>query len=387
MKRAGITGWILLSFVLMYTGLSAFNNDSLKMAKPARHYFKTTVYSDFYGSGNRSLSGKTFVSEKLKTYRANQFTLGFHAPVFTQDFYRKDSTRISNLHLLLTGSYAAMSPQFEGITRQHTLSKMSIGLRAIYNTGRKSIFYVELTPFTTQDVGFRYTQKYRFATTVLYNCTVNPYFSFRLGFTRSFIFGNRNRLPYIGIRVGRMDGVNLSVQFPRSINFNVPIGKYVKTSLYTKPLGGLYSFANVDSLYYLNNDRSINFGRYEFIGGLRIDVLPVNLFNFYVSAGITTQNYIGFYSETFNRRRQGTLAPFYKEKIENSLYLNFGFAFKFGRVKSIYNNYNLYDAQDLNNKDADNISNGNSQIPARYKKPKSAKPSDVQDLIDTQDFY
>lgn len=387
MNRAFMIGCLIISFVCYHAKLFAVDKDSLKTARPARHYFKTTIYTDFYGTGNRNLSGKTFVSDKLKTYRNNQFTLGFNAPVFTRDFYRKDSTRIANLHLLLTGSYTAIAPEFEGIKTNHRLSKTSIGLRAIYNTGRKSIFYVELTPFTTLDNGYRYTQKYRFATTVLYNCTVNPYFSFRVGFTRSFIFGNRNRLPYIGIRVGRMDGVNFSVQFPRSIALNVPVGRYVKTSLYTKPLGGLYSFANVDSLYYLNNDQSINFGRYEFIGGLRVDVLPLNFFNFYISAGFTTQNYIGFYSETFNRRNRGTLDPFYKEKINNSMYVNFGLVFKFGRAKSIYNNYNLYDAQDLNNKDADNINNGNSQIPAIHKKMKSARPSDVQDLIDTQDFY
>jgi hypothetical protein len=387
MKGIGTIPFLLISFVLFHTKLLALNNDSLKLIKPARHYFKTTIYTDFYGTGNRDLSGKTFVSDKLKAYRVNQFTLGFNAPVFTQDFYGKDSTRISNLHFLLTGSYASVSPEFTGINTNHRLSKTSIGMRAIFNTGRKSIFYVELTPFMTQDNGYSYTQKYRFATTVLYNCTVNKYFSFRLGFTRSFIFGNRRRLPYIGFRVGKMDGVNFSVQFPRSITFNVPVGKYVKTSLYTKPLGGLYSFANVDSLYYLNNDKSINFGRYEFIGGLRVDVLPANFFNFYVSAGFTTQNYIGFYSETFNRRNKGTLNSFYSEKINNSVYVNFGLVFKFGRVKSIYNNYNLYDAQDLNNKDADNISNGNSQIPAKAKKIRNVKPSDVQDLIDTEDFY
>lgn len=376
-----------VSFVCTHTKLFAFHRDSLKTEKPPRHYFKTTIYTDFYGTGQRQLSGTNNVSGRLKTYRMSQFSLGFNAPVFTQDFYRKDSTLISNLHLLLTGSYVAVAPQFEGLQTQHRLSKTSIGLRAIYNTGKRSIFYVELTPFSTRDNGYRYTQAYRFATTVLYNCTVNPYFSFRLGFTRSFIFGNRNHLPYIGIRVGKMDGVNFSVQFPRSITFNVPIGKFVKTSLYTRPLGGLYSFANVDSLYNSNSDRSINFGRYEFIGGLRVDVFPVSFFNFYLSAGATTQNYIGFYSESRNRRSKGTLGAFYSEKVANSMYLNFGLVFKLGRAKSIYNNYNLYDAHDLNNQDADQIHQGNSQIPARYKKARQIKPSDVQDLIDTQDFY
>lgn len=385
--RGLVTIVFLLGGLVCHTRLFAFSKDSLKLAKPARHYFKTTAYTDLYSTGNRNLGGNTFVSGKLKTYRLSQLALGFNTPVFTQDFYRKDSTRISNLHLLLTGSYVSVIPEFSGIHSKHHLSKTSVGARAIYNNGRKSIFYVELTPFMTQDNGYGYTQKYRFATTVLYNCTLNPYFSFRVGFTRSFMFGNRNRLPYIGFRVGRLDGVNFSVQFPRSITFNVPVGRHVKTSLYTKPLGGLYSFANVDSLYYLNTDRSINFGRYEFIGGLRVDVLPSRFFNFYLSAGFTTQNYIGFYSETFNRHNKGALDPFYKEKINNSIYVNFGLVFKFGRVKSIYNNYNLYDAQDLNNQDADHINQGNSQIPARERKIRHVKPSDVQDLIDTQDFY
>lgn len=387
MRSKGAILLILTGFVCYHTKLLALNHDSLKTIKPARHYFKTTIYSDFYGTGQRELDGKNFVSNKLKTYQVNQFALGFNTPVFTKDFYKKDSTRISNLHLLLTGSYASVSPNFEGVKTKHRLSKTSIGIRAIYNNGKKGIFYVELTPFMTQDNRYQYTQKYRFASIFLYNCTVNKFFSFRLGYTRSFIFGNRYHLPYIGFRVGRMDGVNFSVQFPRSITFNVPIGKYVKTSLYTKPQGGLYSFANVDSIYYLNSDKSINFGRYEFIGGLRLDIYPANCFNFYLSAGLTTRNYIGFYSETFNRRNRGTYNAFYKEKIDRSAYINFGLVFKFGRVKSIYNNYKLYDAQDLNNKDADNISNGNSQIPAKERKMKKVKPSEVQDLIETQDFY
>ncbi len=378
---------LFFGFVLSVTKLLAFKDDSLKAIKPARHYFKTTMYSDFYGTGKRDLSGKNFVSKKLNSYQVKQFTLGFNTPLFTHNFYKKDSTQISNIHLLLTGSYASVSPRFDGISTNHVLSKTSIGVRGIYNTGKKSIFYVEFTPFMTQDNGYSYTQKYRFASTLLYNCTVSKFFSFRVGYTRSFMFGNRYHLPYIGFRIGKMDGVNFSVQFPRSITFNVPIGRYVKTSLYTKPQGGLYSFANNESIYYLNNDKNINFGRYEFLGGLRVDILPSKWFNFYLSSGFTTQNYIGFYSETFNRRNKGVYNSFYKEKISNTVFVNFGLVFKFGKVKSIYNNYNLYDAQDLNNTDADNISNGNSQIPAAQKKIKNVKPSDVQDLIDTQDFY
>lgn len=378
-------------FVLFSTKFLAFNHDSLKVVKPVklpRHYFMTIIYGDSYGTGQHDLSGKTFVSQRLKTYQVSQFVLGFNTPLFTKDFYKKDSTVISNFHLLLTGSYSMVTPVFGGIKTDHRLTKSALGVRLVYNTGKKSIFYAEFSPFTTQDRGYAYTMRYRIASTLVYNYTLNKYFSFRAGYSRSFIFGNRLDLPYLGIRVGRLDGVNLSIQFPRSVSFNVPIGKYVKTSLYTKPQGGMYSLANTDSIYYLNNDKSLNFGRYEFLGGMRIDVLPSRFFNFYLSAGLTTQNNIFLFSETYNRGNKGQLNSFYREKLSGSLFVNFGLVFKFGKVKSIYNNYNMYNAHDLNSTDhSNNINLGNNQIPARETKIRNLPPSEILDLIDAQDFY
>ncbi len=380
--------YLVIGFVCLNTKLLAFKNDSLKTIKPAKHYFKTVIYTDFYGTGKRDLNQKNFVSGKLKSYQVNQFVLGFNAPLFTKDFYKKDSTVISNFHLLLTGSYSVVTPKFDGISKDHHLSKTSLGVRAIFNTGKKSIFFAEFSPFKTQDNGYGYTQRYRIASSLIYNYTVNKHFSFRLGYVRSFTFGNRLNLPYVGIRVGKLDGINFSVQFPRSISFNVPIGKYVKTSLYTKPQGGVYSFANTDSLYYLNTDKSLNFGRYEFLGGMRVDVLPSRFFNFYLSGGFTTQNYISFYSESYNKRNKSQLNSFYSERISGSVFLNFGLVFKFGKVKSIYNNYNMYNAQDLNATDiGNNVNTGNNQIPAKETKIRNLSPNEVQDLIDTQDFY
>jgi hypothetical protein len=381
---------LILSFVFISSKLLAFQHDSLKVVKPAKHYFKTTIYTDYYSTGKRNLEDITFQSKKLKSYQVNQFVFGVNAPVFTKDFYEKDSTQISNFHLLVTGSYSSVTPLFDGISKQHHLSKTSLGVRAIYNTGKKSIFFVEFSPYMTQDNGYNYTQTYRLASSIIYNCTVNKYFSFRLGYTRSYTLGNRYHLPYIGFRVGKLDGVNFSLQFPRSISLNVPIGKYVKTSLYTKPQGGVYSFANSDTIYYLHPDKNLNFGRNEFISGLRIDILPSNYFNFYLSAGFTAQNNISLYSETFNKDNKGVYKNFYTEKIGKSLFINAGLVFKFGKTKSIYNNYNLYDAQDLNtiiDGGENNVNTGNSQIPTKQSKIKNLKPSEVQDLIDVQDVY
>jgi hypothetical protein len=94
------------------------------------------------------------------------------------------------------------------------------------------------------------------------------------------------------------------------------------------------------------------------------------------------------FSETYNKGNKGQLNSFYKEKLKGALFLNFGLVFKFGKVKSTYNNYNLYNAQDLNSTDVNNNLNiGQNQIPAKETKIKNVGPDEVQDLIDAQDFY
>jgi hypothetical protein len=382
--------FILLSFV-HFTKLSAFNTDSTKTVKTPKHYFNKTIYTDYYATGKRDLDTVNRISKKLKSYQVSQFSIGYYAPIVTKDFYNKDRTKISNLHLLLTGSYCSLNLNFSGI-ESHRLTKLSIGFRGIYNAGKKSIFFVDVSPFVTQDAGYAYTRTYRLATTILYNFAANDYFSFRVGYTRSFLWGNRFQLPYIGIRVGKLDKVNFSVQFPRGMAFTVPIGKYVRTSLYTKPQGGLYTFANTDSLKIGNkyDNQKLYFGRYEFLTGLRVDVQPSRLFSFYLSMGLTTKNKYSFYPTELVKDKASSYRSYYVDKVKGSVFINAGLVFRFGKTKSIYNNTLLYNAIDLNNVLApgDNgpqIGNGNIPVPA--KKIKTVSTDEVLDLIETQDLY
>ncbi len=386
---------ITLGFATTVTKLSAFNSDTTKVAKTKtvkipKHYFSNTIFLDYYTIGKRDLDTVNLVSKKLHSYQLSQLALGFNIPVVTKDFYNKDSTKISNIHFLLTGSYNRINLNFEGIDR-HYLSKAALGFRGIYNNGKKSIFFVELAPFVTKDVGYRYTRTYRLATTVLYDCSVNDYFSFRLGFTRSFMWGNRFQLPYIGIRVGKLDKINFSIQFPRSITFNVPVGRYVRASLFTKPQGGLYSFANVDSLRVgnPNDDKKLYFGRYEFLSGARVDVLPSKHFSFYVSSGLTTSNYVALFP-TRSRDNLSRYNSYYKENIKSTLFVNVGLVVRFGKTKAFYNNRQMYNMMDLNNSNDpgdNNVNPGNGNIPVPPKKMHKTSAEEVTDLIDAQDIY
>ena len=382
----------MLCFVLSCTRLSAlYTIDSTKQAKPPKHYFSQILYTDYYLTGKRDLDTVNLISKRLKSYQVNQFAIGYALPVITKDYYNKDSTIISNFHFMLTTSYSRLDVTFGGISK-HSLSKFSIGGRAIYNNGKRSIFFVEFSPFSTKDVGYGYTKATRLASTVLYNYAASDYFSFRVGYTRSFYFGNRYSLPYIGIRVGKLDGINFSVQFPRAITFSIPMGPVVRTSMFTRPMGGLYTFANTDSLKIgdINENNKLYFGRYEFLSGIRVDIQPSHFFNMYFNSGFTTRNKILFhYAAPVNKATPYRKS--YTENIKSSIFFNFGFVFRFGKTKSIYNNRQMYDAMDLNNtlSPAENgVYNGNGDIPApRYKIRKKDIASELQDLIEVQDLY
>lgn len=382
----------LISFVLFATKLSAFiATDSTKKVKPPKHYFNKTLYFDYYSTGKRELDTINQVSKVLSSYQLSQFSMGYTFPMVTRDIYNKDSTKISTLNLLFTGSYSNLKLNFEGIDK-HNLTKLSLGCRGFYSNGKKSIFFVELSPFVTQDRGYAYTKTYRLASTVLYNFIANEYFSFRVGYTRSFLWGNRYQLPYVGIRVGKLDKTNFSVQFPRGVTLNIPIGKFVRTSLYTKPQGGLYTFANTDSLKIgsLEDNDKLYFGRYEFLSGLRLDVQPSNFFNFYVSTGFTTRNKIAFYSTTLIKDNNSTYKNYYSENIKGSIFVNCGLVFRFGRTKSTYNNSLMYEMKDLNNTvnpGDSGVNNGNGDIPVPADKIKKVNTDEILDLIEAQDLY
>jgi hypothetical protein len=121
-----------------------------------------------------------------------------------------------------------------------------------------------------------------------------------------------------------------------------------------------------------------------------MDVIPCRWLNFYLASGFTTRNSISFYSNGFNKRNKGQYGDFYTAKPMNSVYINFGVTLRFGRTKSYYNNRNMYEAIDINNSidpGDNNVNTGNGNIPIPKKKlPKSLKPSEVQDLIDANDF-
>jgi hypothetical protein len=324
------------------------------------------------------------LSRRLKSYGVKQFMVSFYTPLATFENVRRDST-VCNSHFLLTGNYMSLRPVFDGL-KQHNLVKFGVGMRYVYNSGRKGVWFIDVSPFVTRDVSHHSKPYYRLASTIVYSHNVTDAFNFRIGATKSFLWGNRLYLPFIGLRIGRLDKVNISIQFPRNASLNIPIGSKLIFSLYTKPQGGMFNFSNYDSLYFRNADMTFHFTRYEINSGLRFDIRIGSVFNFYLAGGLSTNNRITFYSDRANKSKGAPYNTyFYTKNIPSTLYFNFGMVFKFGKTRSYYNNRNIYDAIDINN--VVNGTNGNIQIPLTPKKKKAdLNLKSIEDLVDYNDF-
>jgi hypothetical protein len=388
----------VLLFIFLIAVVDVFSQtDSTKKIKAPKHYFTPTIFSDYYTTPQKNLdqrfrkvTGDPGIKKHLENYQYSQLVGGFYFPLMTKDYDRTDGST-SNFHLLGTGSYMMAMPRFGG-TSNHNLLKASLGIRGIYNSGRKGIWFADISPFISTDLSAHSNTAYRWGGTFIYDYMANPSLSFRFGVTRTFVLGNRNFLPYFGMRIGRLDNVYLSIQFPRNVTFSFPMSKYLRGSIYFKPMGGLFNMANNDSIYTKNKDNTILYGRYELISGFRLDANFNKHVSVFVSTGFTGVKSLAFYSETENKNNRFVLQDFYRERISRGLFFDIGFTVRIGRAKSIYNNYNLYETFNLNSTidvGDNNTNTGDGNIPNQQKKTQQSnlKIKDVQDLIEAQDLY
>lgn len=373
-----------LFFLLCLSASSQGSYDSLR-PKRAKHYFNTLISLDSYRKPNRTFTDtSTYLAKRLKSYGIRQAYLTFQIPLATIERVGKDSS-IQNSHFLLTGNFLSLRPTFDGL-EDHNLVKFGVGLRYIYNSGKKGVWFVDVSPFVTRDNTFPSKAFYRMASTIVYSHNSTASFNWRIGLTKSFLWGNRLYLPFVGLRIGRLDKLNLSIQFPRSVHLSMPLSPKVIFSLYSRPQGGLFLFSNRDSLYYKTSTETFQFSRYELNSGFRFDFRFGSHVALYIASGISSRNTITFYSESANARRVGYYSTyFFSKKVRPTLFFNLGLVLKFGKTRSYYNNKSIYDAIDLNNTNGPN--NGNLQIPLSPEKKKSDfNLKSVEDLVDYNDF-
>ena len=385
----------LLVLFLVFLGLEGNAQDST--GKGPRHYFNTTIWGNWYSSNTYDITKPKL--DSLGTYSFAQSNISFYVPLVTKDVSKKEGTVIANHHLLLTGSLLSAKPNFTNLEEQHNLYKSSLGLRYIYNNGVKNIWFFDVASYVSGDATLKTGGEYRGTSILVFNRSVSDRFSYKVGYTKTFLFGDRLFLPVLGIRVGRLDGIYANICFPRSASLNFPLGQKFSGSIFVKPMGGIYNFAN--SIKYTNgidtnlyngfssDSNYIIFARYEYLGGMRFEFTPGKHFSLFVSGGVTVGNWMGFASYQ-NNKKDGfhRIEPFAGERFDTpNGFFNFGLTIRLGRTKKIAGNTQMYEVLNINNTfdpGDNNTESGDGNIPKRKKEKDLKKLSykDIEDFVE-----
>ncbi|MBN4065726.1 hypothetical protein JYT51_00160 [Candidatus Amoebophilus asiaticus] len=354
-----------------------------KKERKVRRYIRPTIYYNVFTTSKREIK-----SEILKDYKFTQSNTGFYFPIYTTSWYRADGVTLTNVHFLGAGNLLFAKPHFSGLETQHQLYKFSMGLRMIYNTGIKNIWFFHVGPYLSQDNYTISSPKARLASVFLLNRTVSRKFSYRLGILRTFIFGHRINLPIIGFRFGPLDGTYVSFQLPKRVALYFPIGQKFTGGIYIKPFGGLYTFSNKNTRFD-DRDTILVFRRYEILNGLILNYRYNRNFSFYLSGGVTHDRYLAFAEVNTS---DGIFNTFFRKEIDKALFLNIGLAIRMGKAVKVYNDINMYDVFDLNNLfDPGDVNDGpmNDEIPQipKNKDIRNIQYLDVRDLMSEFDLY
>ena len=142
---------LLIVLFCSYNSFATAKKDSL-LNKAPKHYFNTNISLNYYVRPEKRLYTKyPSINNTNPTYKFSQSTLSFYTPLYTWEKYTSDSLHKKNFHLLATGTLITAKPELSIFNTTHKIYRGSLGVRAIYNTGYKGIWFVDIVPFFSQD--------------------------------------------------------------------------------------------------------------------------------------------------------------------------------------------------------------------------------------------
>ncbi len=368
---------------LLFTGMLfiiaqiSFAEDSVTVKKVKR-YIRPCLYINHYSTPQRRV-------EPSKQYTFAQNNLGYYMPLYTNTWFNKDSISLSSFHVIMTTDLMRYKPSIAFLNEKYEIGRLSAGVRIFYSNGNRSVFYFSVAPFVSQEWTLFGRRPIRVPMAFIYSRTVSKKFSYRLGVARSYTFGRVLPIPIIGFRFGPIDNLHVSIQFPRNIAFNFPMGKSSWASVFTRSMGGIYNVETQDTIITDAGEKA-QLRRYELLHGMQFSFRTGKNVSFYFSTGFTSSRRITY---VFEDETTKSGYNFNKQTIAPSMFFSMGISFRFGKAKKVYNNTLMYDVLDLNTLKNTGLSETgpvDNDVPAdpnrsKIDDAKKIKYKDVEDLI------
>ena len=394
----------ILHIVLMIgaSGI-AFAQDTLSPKVDNDEYrIRSVINIDFFNTKEVGLIAK---SKKLQeiSYAFNELSVGFYSPIFSHTSVNVESNKRYKSHftLLATGSFVKSKPKLDLFSTERNFLRISTGLRALYFNGNKSLWMVNVSPFVAEDNFTIKNAKWRMYGDFIYSRVVNKLFSYKLGMSYTYRFGEGGLLPVLGVRIGDYNKHFLSIQFPKNISYNVKLSPKIYIGAFIRPNGGIYRFKlNKPDQSVLQNhleSKTLVLTRSDYLSGLMLNMAVSPSFYLCVNSGVAYNRSVGL-SVNNNFNGKGGVTAFRGTgrtlNVENSVFFNISLTYYFGKptyssgfsplleMKALNS---THDAGDLNNSN-DAITNDMNQVTEKDIRKKEAQSSLEDNYKDIQDF-
>jgi hypothetical protein len=391
MKQAYLL-FITFSFVVHSYGSIKVCSDTVNIEPDSSKGFimRPNLLVNLYStrpSGDRQSKGKDF------SYNYKEASIMGYYPIFERNYSKKGNTNYKpNLSVLATGSVAVSQVNLSIINNLQPFTRISAGLRTIYFDGNKSIWMASFSPFISESGSTFKNLVPRFFASALYSRSVSEYFSYRVGFTFTYLLNGGIFLPLIGFRVGDYNKVYFNFQLPKDISLNFRISSKCMIGVFTRLNGGIYRFStdqplidyvkgdNIKKIKNVSSDAIVLY-RTELLTGFMFNYAPNSNLYFSLNAGFATQRSISIAkTNEFIPIRNHILN---NEPVRGSLFINLSISYFFG--KPTYSggyNYLIEEKAINNNNDVGDLNIGNNQInnDMNIVKPKDVSKRDIKKL-------
>jgi hypothetical protein len=184
----------------------------------------------------------TLLNDKYN-FRFSQFSIGYKHELYSKITKKNNTLTFSHISVLPAMQIGKAAFGIRKLDR--TLLYLKLSLLGVFHPSIKTTFLVTSTTFANEDEYTLADATLRYAGLFLYNRKVNNIFSYKLGATFTYLFGEPLLLPILGFRYQTSQKSMLNVHFPYSLNWKKQTK--IPTLFYgfsLKPTGGINQYQN-----------------------------------------------------------------------------------------------------------------------------------------------
>lgn len=222
-----------------------------------------------FSINTQSLSNTKGNDSAINNFRFSNISVAYKYGIYSRSSYTNSNLKLT--HISLSPSIRIGNANFFKNNLNRVLVNFRLGLNGLFITSNKNSILVNTTVFANEDEYTFQDALMRYSGIFIFNRKVNQKFSYKVGTTFTYIFGEPLLLPILGFSLKTSPSSKLNVVLPLNINWrkNSKINKF-SYGFSLGANGGINRYQNKLSVDTTNTILILRRRSLQFISDLRI---------------------------------------------------------------------------------------------------------------------